>query len=80
MADIILRDLSPDVIERLADRAKRHGISVEDELKDIIESVVPGPGPVASADPLEVSDYWHRRLAGRMTSDSADLLREDRDR
>ena len=78
MADIIIRDLSPDVIERLADRARRHGLSVEEELKGIIESVV--PGPTVSSDPLEISDYWHRRLAGRMTSDSADLIREDRDR
>jgi plasmid stability protein len=79
MADIIIRDLSPDVVERLEDRAKRHGLSVEEEVRDIIESVVPSPAS-AFTDPLEISDYWHRRLAGRMTSDSADLIREDRER
>ncbi|HEV2846797.1 MAG TPA: hypothetical protein VG477_18220 [Thermoanaerobaculia bacterium] len=79
MADIIIRDLSPDVVERLEDRAKRHGLSVEEEIRDIIEAVVPSPAS-SFTDPLEISDYWHRRLAGRMTSDSADLIREDRER
>ena len=79
MADIIIRDLNPDVMERLEDLAKRHGLSVEEEVKDIIESVVPSPAS-SLTDPLEISDYWHQRLAGRMTSDNADLIREDRER
>ncbi|MFL6196411.1 MAG: FitA-like ribbon-helix-helix domain-containing protein [Thermoanaerobaculia bacterium] len=79
MADIVIRDISPDIVERLGDRARSHGCSLETEVKAILESVVL-PHEVSTPDPLEISEYWHRRLAGRMTSDSADLLREDRDR
>lgn len=79
MADIVIRDLNPDTLERLEDRAKSHGRSLEKEAKAILESAVPSPAaPVR--DPLEIVDYWHRRLAGRIHGDSADLLREDRER
>ena len=76
MAQVLVRDLDPVVLEQLKSRARRHGRSLQGELKVILESAA-----LFSVDEARaVSQRWQQRLAGRMTSDSSDLLREDRDR
>jgi antitoxin FitA len=76
MAQVLVRDLDPAVLEHLKSRARRHGRSLQGELKVILESAT-----LFSVDEARAtSERWRRRLEGRMTSDSSDLLREDRDR
>jgi plasmid stability protein len=76
MAQVLVRDLDPTTLEHLKSRAKLHGRSLQGELKVILESAA-----VLSMDEARrTSERWRERLAGRVTSDSGDLLREDRDR
>jgi plasmid stability protein len=77
MAQLLVRDLSPETVERLKDHAEQNGRSLQGEVKAILESVAATP---TMSEARRIAEEWHRRLAGRMTSDSADLIREDRDR
>lgn len=76
MAQILVRDLSPDIVDRLKNRAYRNGRSLQGEVKAILESAA----KLSMAEAREVARQFRQSLEGRMTSDSADLLREDRDR
>jgi plasmid stability protein len=77
MAQILVRDLTPDIVERLKSHAEQNGRSLQGEAKVILESAAAIP---TMSEARKIAEEWHRRLAGRMTSDSADLIREDRDR
>jgi plasmid stability protein len=76
MAEVLVRDLSPATIQRLKKRARRHGRSLQAELKSILEG----------AAPLSMEEFWAAAnrirggLQGRRHSDSVVLLREDRNR
>ena len=76
MAQLLVRDLSEETLDRLKRRAKEHGRSLQGEAKVILEAAA----PFTLEEAARVAAQWRRRLAGRMTSDSADLIREDRDR
>ncbi|HUT01567.1 MAG TPA: hypothetical protein VM031_03870 [Phycisphaerae bacterium] len=76
MPDILVRGLTPEALKRLKARAKRHGRSLQNEAKRLLEQA-------AGADTKEIAsmlDRWKERLAGRKLSRSVDLIREDRDR
>jgi antitoxin FitA len=78
MPELMLQELTSDLLERLKARAVRHGRTPAEEAKKILAEVV------ASESPYDWSavDAIHQRLAasGRSFIDSAELLREDRDR
>jgi plasmid stability protein len=76
MAQILVRDLSPHIVARLKNRAERNGRSLQDEVKAILKSAA----KLSMAEAREVAAQLRQSLQGRMTSDSADLLREDRER
>jgi plasmid stability protein len=76
MPDILVRDLDSRTIERLKLSAKQHGRSLQREVKAILEETA----PMTMAEARDVSEKWHKRLKGRKFSDSAKLIREDRDR
>jgi plasmid stability protein len=76
MAQILVRDLDPVVVERLKQRALRHGRSLQREAKAILEAA----STLSMAEAQQLAASWRRRLAGAMATDSADLLREDRQR
>jgi plasmid stability protein len=76
MTRLLVRDLNPKVVARLEVRARSYGRSLQEEAKAILEAAAPLPMEEAYQIALESQ----RRFAGRMTSDSAELLREDRDR
>jgi plasmid stability protein len=76
MSQVLIRDLAPEVLEHLKSRARLHGRSLQGELKVILESAA----LFSVAEARLTSEQLRRRLAGQMTSDSADRLREDRDR
>jgi antitoxin FitA len=76
MADVLVRGLDSDVIDRLKVRAKQHGRSLQGEAKAILESAA----PLSMTEARALAETWQRRLAGQSQSDSGDLLREDRER
>lgn len=77
MAQVLVRQLNDKVVERLKKRAKEHGRSLQSEMKTILEEAVP-----------DYERAWKRIAKFRKTleqsrrkfSDSATLIREDRDR
>lgn len=79
MPDILIRNVPEPIVERLKDRAARHRRSLQRELLAIIEAAV---GEPSAPDPARVAAAIRERLAasGRRFSDSAGLVREDRDR
>ena len=78
MAQVLVRNLNDKVVARLKTRAKTRGRSLQAEVKTILEE--------AAKDVPE--DFWkeadriRKQLghSGRKFSDSAALIREDRDR
>ena len=77
MAQVLVRDLDADVVERLKDRASRHGRSLQKEAKAILEDAA---SRYTMEEAREAAERIRRRLAGRTFSDSAELIREDRER
>lgn len=76
MAQVLVRDLKAEVVARLKARAKRRGRSLQTELKEILETA-------SRRTPLEaraLADRIRGQLAGRVHTDSVDLLNEDRRR
>jgi plasmid stability protein len=77
MAQVLVRQLNEKVVDRLKKRAKEHGRSLQSEVKTILEDAVP-----------DYERAWKRidslrlrlKRSGRKFSDSAGLIREDRDR
>jgi plasmid stability protein len=78
MAELVLTDVDEVVLDHLRERAARHGRTSAEEAKAILEEALRGRSPDAWAP---VDAIYHRLAAsGRTFSDSAELLREDRDR
>lgn len=77
MAQVLVRQLNDKIVERLKKRAKENGRSLQSEVKTILEEAVP-----------DYEGAWKRiakfqktlKQSGRKFSDSATLIREDRDR
>ena len=76
MPQVLVRDLKADVVARLKARAKRHGRSLQNELKEILEAASRHSAVEARA----VAARIRRQLAGRAHSDSVELLAQDRAR
>jgi antitoxin FitA len=76
VAQILIRDLSPELVEQLKAQAKRHGRSLQAEAKAIIESSV----KMSAAQARRVLTELRKSFEGQVHGDSADLIREDRDR
>ena len=76
MAEILVRDLDPDVVSRLKALARQHGRSLQKEIKLILEE----SAPVDIAQAVELAKSWQARLAGRSFTDSAQQIRRDRER
>ncbi len=76
MAQVLVRDLKTDVVSRLKARAKRHGRSLQTELKEILQTA----SRQSTIDARALADRIRRRLGGRAQTDSVELLAEDRER
>jgi hypothetical protein len=75
MSHLVLHDIDPRVIEELRRQADAHGREIEDEAKVVLEEAL----GLSRARALRAARRIRSELAGPFT-DSADLLREDRDR
>jgi antitoxin FitA len=76
MPDILIRGLEPETIRQLKARAKRHGKSLQSEVKLLVEQATGGSAQHIAA----MFDRWQQRFAGRKFSSSVRLIREDRNR
>ena len=79
MGQVIVRNLDDGVIAALRARAARQERSLEAELRVILERAAT-ERVVDIAEARARADRIRRGLEGRHHSDSAELLREDRDR
>jgi hypothetical protein len=78
MANVLIRDISNEVLDRIKSMAKRHNRSLQQELREAIENI-------ANHSSLDVyqkaKELREKLLKKRMQfTDSAELLREDRAR
>jgi antitoxin FitA len=80
MAELILTDVRERLLHQLRQRAASHGRTPEEEATAILEAVL--ANSEKRQDGWAQVDAIRARLAasGRTFSDSAELLREDRDR
>jgi len=78
MAQVLVRNLEDKVVARLKKRARTRGRSLQAEVKTILEEAA----KEAPRDFWKEADRIRQQLkrSGRKFSDSAALLREDRDR
>ena len=76
MGQILVRDLNDEVIERLKDRARNDGRSLQSEVKLILEQAARADVKAAR----KLANDIRKRFKGRKLTDSVDLIREDRDR
>jgi len=75
MAELVLRDLDSTVMQRLSELASRSGRTVEQEAKLKLEESVGLAKKRAAEAALRI-----RKSHDRTFSDSAELIREDRER
>ena len=76
MSSIFVRGLDQKTIERLKERARLNGRSLQQEVKALLERAADA---LTMREARRLSDQWSHRLGGRRFSDSAQLIREDRD-
>ena len=76
MAQILVRDLENGIVERLKARARQHRRSLQGEVKVILIEAT----DLSLREAYTLSTRWQKRLAGHDLSDSAQLIREDRNR
>lgn len=76
MANALVRGLDDQVYERLKARAAGNNRSLEAELREIL---VAASKQVSMAEARARAAEIRQRLSGRTHSDSAELIREDRD-
>jgi len=76
MPQVLVRDLDTTTIERLKARAQRTGRSLQGELKAILEDAA----EQGTVDPRALAERVQALFAGRHFSDSAELIRGDRER
>jgi plasmid stability protein len=76
MGSILVRGLHRKTIERLKERARLNGRSLQQEVKQILERAA---GTLTIRETRRLSERWNHRLDGPSLSDSTELIREDRD-
>jgi len=77
MAQILVRDLDDALVARLKERAKQNHRSLQGEVKAILEETAP---LATSAEVEQILEKWRKRWGESMFSDSAELIRELRER
>ncbi len=75
MANVLVRDLDDEVVKQLKISAKAHGRSLQAEIHDVLRNA----SARRLAETRRLSAQWLKRLHGSAQTDSAVLIREDRD-
>jgi plasmid stability protein len=76
MPQLLIRNLDEETMQSLKKRAKQHNRSLQGEVKLVLEEYANSP----DESPLAIADRWQGYFAGRTFSDSAELVRQDRER
>ena len=76
MAQLLVRDLDESILDRLKERARQNRRSLQGEAKAILEA---SAATYTRTEALGTFQSWQEHFAGRQLSDSAVLIREDRD-
>lgn len=83
MAQLIVENLNPLLLEKLNSLSQRHGRSLNEELIAILEQAVNAEvieQAVAMTEATAKLEQARARYSGRSFSDSTELIREDRQR
>ena len=80
MAQVLIRDLDPEVIEALKKKAQENRRSLQGELKTILEAAAGESQHKGLNLFLEQVQEIRTRTAGKHHTDAAELVREDRAR
>ena len=80
MAQVLIRDLDPEVIEELKKRAREHTRSLQGELKTILEEAARGSFSKGIEAFLARVQEIRKQTEGILQTDAAQLVREDRER
>lgn len=75
MPNVLVRDLDDEVVKQLKAAAKANGRSLQAEIHDVLRRA----NTRNLAETRRLSTKWLKRLNGANHSDSAALIREDRD-
>ena len=75
MANVLVRNLDDDVLKGLKAAAKAHGRSLQAEIHEVLRNA----SARRLAETRRLSDRWLKRLRRSSHTDSAALIREDRD-
>ena len=75
MPNVLVRDLDAEVLEQLKAAAKANRRSLQAEIHDVLRRA----NTRNLAETRRLSARWLKRLSGSCHSDSAELIREDRD-
>lgn len=76
MSQVLVRNLPTEVVRKLKMRARQHGRSLQEELKNILEQAAQQNNKDVQAKVTQV----RKLFSGRKFSDSSDLIRQDRAR
>jgi plasmid stability protein len=76
MAQILVRNLETDVVEKLKLRAKQHGRSLQSEVRQILTQ----SAGMNLDQTRKMSRMWQKKLARRKFPDTTPMLRQDRSR
>ncbi len=77
MANLTIRNVDDEVVERLKKKAKDNGRSLEAELRELLKQAAKRKSP---EELLAIADRIAAMTPDVPQTDSAELLREDRDR
>lgn len=76
MAQVIVRELEPEVVERLKLHARENGRSLEAELRAALRTVAKRQ---TRQEALQFAAQFRQHLRSRLPTDSTAVTREDRD-
>ena len=76
MAQILVRNLDEQIVERLKERAQRRGRSLQAEAKEILTQAA----GIGFKEAGSLVRLWQKRLTGREIPNSTHLIRADRER
>jgi plasmid stability protein len=75
MAQVLIRNLSDDVVERLKKRAVAKGNSLEQELREIVTAAA----PLGRTERVAIIDRFLSRSKRQAKHNSTDFIRQARD-
>lgn len=80
MAQILVRNLDEDTVNKLKNRAKMNGRSLQSEVKTILELVAVEPETLDRETAQKMLIEFQKKFKGKKLTDSVELIREERDR